>query len=317
MDTAEARLTFMVVPEGGRGEVRQLSIPLWMVRLGLGTLGGGIAMLVVLVGVGVAMAPRIADHDAVVGENMALRARIERIDGELADLASTVQRVRVYDERLRALAARKQLPGGAGLLDPDEDAARRAWIAGVVGASAVDLESDLRGSPDLRAAALERDITELGSELRSLSSVMDLRALEAARTAAPGVSVVVPPLATLSYNSPYGWRKSPFGRGWKFHPGLDFEADWNEPVYAVAEGLVVFSGWYGGYGNVLDIDHGNGIVTRYGHNTRLLVSEGMTVSAGDEIALAGSTGASTGVHLHFEIRFDGEAVDPTPWVEGG
>ena len=68
---------------------------------------------------------------------------------------------------------------------------------------------------------------------------------------------------------------------------------------------------------LLDIDHGNGIVTRYGHNTRLLVSEGMTVSAGDEIALAGSTGASTGVHLHFEIRFDGEAVDPTPWVEGG
>ncbi len=307
----------MVVPEGGRGQVRQLSVPLWAVRLALGALGGGVALLVVLVSVGIAVAPRIADHDAVVGENMALQARLERIDGELAGLASTVQRVRVYDERLRDLAARQQLPAGAGLLDPDEDAARRAWIAGVVGASAADLESDLRESPDLRAAALERDMTELGSELRSLSSVLDLRVLEQARTAAPAFSIVVPPLATLSYNSPYGWRKSPFGRGWKFHPGLDFEADWNEPVYAVAEGLVVFSGWYGGYGNVLDIDHGNGIVTRYGHNTRLLVSEGMTVSAGDEIALAGSTGASTGVHLHFEIRFDGEAVDPTPWVEGG
>ncbi len=306
----------MVVPEGGRGKVRQLSVPLWAVRLVLGALGGGVALLVVLVGIGVAVAPRIADHDAVIGENMALRARLERIDGELADLASTVQRVRVYDERLRDLAARKQLPG-AGPLDPDEDAARRAWIAGVVGGSSADLEPELRDTPDLRAAALERDAAELGNELRALSSVMDLQALEQSRSAASSFSIVVPPLATLSYNSPYGWRKSPFGRRWKFHPGLDFEADWNEPVYAVAEGLVVFAGWYGGYGNVIDIDHGNGIVTRYGHNTRLLVSEGMTVSPGDEIALAGSTGASTGVHLHFEIRFDGEAVDPTPWVEGG
>ena len=109
-----------------------------------------------------------------------------------------------------------------------------------------------------------------------------------------------------------GQLSSPFGiRGFSFHPGVDICNAVGTPVRAAKGGVVVSSGWMGAYGYAIDIDHGGGVVTRYGHCSRLEVAAGQSVEAGQEIAKMGSTGRSTGPHVHFEVRLQGRAVNPT------
>lgn len=111
--------------------------------------------------------------------------------------------------------------------------------------------------------------------------------------------------------STFGSRVDPVYGGGAFHEGLDIADDFGTPVVATAAGVITFAGYTdGGYGNLVEIDHGNGIVTRYGHNSTLLVSEGMQVRQGQPIALMGSTGKSTGAHVHYEVRVNGNPVDP-------
>jgi len=98
------------------------------------------------------------------------------------------------------------------------------------------------------------------------------------------------------------------------HTGLDFRAQTGDPVRATANGKVVSSGWSGGYGRMVEIDHGNGLSTRYGHLSAIDVSEGQGVRVGQVIAKVGSTGRSTGPHLHYETRIDGDAVDPQKFL---
>lgn len=108
-----------------------------------------------------------------------------------------------------------------------------------------------------------------------------------------------------------GQLSSPFGiRGYSFHPGVDICNFVGTPIRAAKGGVIVSSGWMGAYGYAVDIDHGGGVVTRYGHCSRLLVSPGQSVEAGQEIAKMGSTGRSTGPHVHFEVRIQGRAVNP-------
>lgn len=108
---------------------------------------------------------------------------------------------------------------------------------------------------------------------------------------------------------------SHFGPRWGgFHEGLDIAVPTGTPVRASKEGYVTFSGWNGGYGNAIDIDHGGGVVTRYAHNSRLLVSRGSFVYQGQVIAYSGNTGRSTGPHLHFEIRLNNRPVNPIRYL---
>lgn len=110
--------------------------------------------------------------------------------------------------------------------------------------------------------------------------------------------------------SGFGWRTSPFGEGNEQHAGVDIAVSLGTPVVATADGEVVESGPVGDYGNMVQVDHGNGLATVYGHNSRLAVTAGQTVLKGQVIAYAGSTGKSTGPHVHYEVRKDGVAVDP-------
>ena len=117
-------------------------------------------------------------------------------------------------------------------------------------------------------------------------------------------------------SSYFGYRVHPIFKTKKLHTGIDIPAPVGTSIVAAADGTVIYSGTLGGYGNAIMIDHGGGIVTLYGHNSSLSVSEGAQVSRGSTIAKAGSTGYSTGPHCHFEVRKNGAYVDPISWLKG-
>jgi murein DD-endopeptidase MepM/ murein hydrolase activator NlpD len=114
--------------------------------------------------------------------------------------------------------------------------------------------------------------------------------------------------------SGFGWRTHPILGYQRFHSGLDIGADYGTLIHAADSGTIIFAGWYGGYGNAVIIDHGGGVTSLYGHTSELYVVEGQTVQRGQTIAAVGSTGFSTGPHLHFEVRENGEPVDPTAYL---
>ena len=113
----------------------------------------------------------------------------------------------------------------------------------------------------------------------------------------------------------FGGRRNPFGGGgYEFHSGQDIEAAWGAPVVSGASGTVSFIGWQNGYGQLVVIDHGGGLTTRYGHLSHIDVSLNQTVSRGQFIGKVGSTGRSTGPHLHYEVRISDEPVNPMPYL---
>jgi murein DD-endopeptidase MepM/ murein hydrolase activator NlpD len=118
------------------------------------------------------------------------------------------------------------------------------------------------------------------------------------------------PAAAGTVSSIFGLRADPLSGARRFHQGVDIAAPAGTAVKAAAAGKVTFSGWLDGYGNVVDVDHGNGLVSRYGHNAQNLVREGEPIEAGQAIALVGSTGRATGAHVHFELRKRGKPVNP-------
>ena len=119
-----------------------------------------------------------------------------------------------------------------------------------------------------------------------------------------------------AFTSAFGVRSDPFRGGAAMHPGIDLAGPHGTPIYATADGVVLRSGWNGGgYGNLVEIDHGRGITTRYGHLSAMLVATGGKVTRGQLLGRMGSTGRSTGNHLHYEVRIDGRAVNPIPFMK--
>jgi len=143
-----------------------------------------------------------------------------------------------------------------------------------------------------------------------------LTRLEAVRNTAESLPFRNPGIGK-DITSPFGNRRDPFLGRLALHSGIDFRFAPGEKVRPTAPGKVINAGWTGGYGNMVEIDHGNGISTRYGHMSQILVKAGDTVDRGDVIGLAGSTGRSTGTHLHYEVRQNGRAVDPMYFMNAG
>ncbi len=122
------------------------------------------------------------------------------------------------------------------------------------------------------------------------------------------------PVAQGYVSSSYGYRRDPFNGRSRMHRGIDFAAKTGTPIYSVAVGVISFVGRKGGYGNAVEVDHGNGLVSRYGHLSEFKIEIGALVKKGDLIALAGSTGRSTGPHLHLEILQNGTQIDPSKYL---
>jgi murein DD-endopeptidase MepM/ murein hydrolase activator NlpD len=126
----------------------------------------------------------------------------------------------------------------------------------------------------------------------------------------PDITILTTQPIEDGLSSGYGWRDDPIRHTWRFHGGTDFPSEPGTPVAVAGDGVVTFAGRQGGYGNVIYVDHGGGVITLYGHLRRIETKKGDTVTAGARIGQVGSTGRATGPHLHFEVRLDGNRVDP-------
>lgn len=146
---------------------------------------------------------------------------------------------------------------------------------------------------------------------RMLTALDRMEAMEAALASIPTSM----PAAVGLMSSGFGYRSDPFNGGAAMHAGLDFKGPIGTPILAAADGKVSFAGWQGGYGNCIEITHANGLVTRYAHMSGFNVSLGQKVSRGSQIGRMGSTGRSTGPHLHFEVRLNGAAINPRKFLE--
>ena len=206
--------------------------------------------------------------------------------------AETDRRVKIVEERQLMLAA--ALQGG----DVDIETLKQlGFYPAAAGTGAV-------GGP-FDAANADPTFKQLFNSWKKLDTLA-------------GGAIAVPsdkPLRTAEFTSGFGSRDDPFRHGAAFHPGIDLAAPYGTPVYATADGTVVRAGWNsGGYGNMVEVDHGRGIITRYGHMSAVLVHPGDRVTRGQQVGRVGSTGRSTGNHLHYEVRIDDSPVNPIPFM---
>ena len=234
-------------------------------------------------------------------QDKALKTAQDDAQREINAVAARVGELQIQANRLNALGERLAKDGKFtdGEFNFDK-------LPGVGGNETVeDVKSkDLLG--DLSALQVQFDNS--GRQLSVLEAILFDQHLEMSRTPStlPGRGYIT---------STFGTRSDPFSGGRAHHKGIDFEANTGDPVFAAADGVVSFTGIKSGYGNVVEVDHGNGYVTLYAHNSAFTVRVGDLVRAGQQVAKAGSTGRSTGPHIHFEVHTNGVAVNPKPFLD--
>lgn len=256
--------------------------------------------------------------NALHAENELYRSQLKMADEKMQALENKAKTVEKISGQLQELVRTNggTVPENTGM-----------GTGGIGGASTVPDIAKTAGNKkeDDEKIAVSKTPGELLKEMRRLDERLDkqIRLVVALRSefmnqAYGAVSSVVNPTAETPniwpvagpISSYYGYRTSPGGIGSTFHEGVDIAGDYGTPISATAAGTVTQAGWVGGYGYLVEVKHADGIVTRYGHNSAVLVYEGQHVDQGSMIALMGSTGNSTGPHCHYEVRIHGEAVDP-------
>jgi murein DD-endopeptidase MepM/ murein hydrolase activator NlpD len=238
----------------------------------------------------------IATNERTVRARKAAQARVATIE---ADLERT--RLELQQEEQAQEEARSQLDSLAG------ERRNLVELASVRRRSVASQVAQIEGLSAAEEASLEGLILEREREMDA-----ERRAAGIAGGVESGGAGAFSWPVTGTITSPFGWRSNPFGGSPEFHQGLDIAAPMGTTVTAAAGGTVIMAQWYGGYGNYILIDHGGGYSTGYGHLSAIYVSNGQSVQRGQAIGAVGSTGQSTGPHLHFEVRIAGKPVDPAP-----
>lgn len=220
---------------------------------------------------------------------------------EAAPLASVEARQLAFAERLTRFADRQSAAAETAMrklgLNPDRMLASLDDRSAMGGPLIAFLPST-KGSVDPRFRRLGLSLARMDALHRGLE----------------GIPQVVPAAAN-QITSGFGYRSDPFAGEAAFHAGLDFKGPMGAPIFSAASGKVAFVGRRAGYGNSIDIDHGNGLHTRYAHMSAFRARVGQKVTGGQVIGAVGSTGRSTGPHLHFEVRLNGQPVNPRPFLE--
>ena len=235
---------------------------------------------------------------------------IEELEGQIQEFEEERQEI------IGNLTSRSVIPPIASLLSDMEYAQLKLRIAAptapqnepVVGLMGFGRRSTL--SEETVIDRLDFLVGELETQRRLLNSLEIYK--EKMQPYLLNFPTVWPVQGNIS--SGFGWRRNPFGRGREFHQGIDIPARTGTPILAAGGGTVLSSGWINGYGNTVVIDHGGGLTTKYAHNTRNTVIAGQRVERGDIIAHVGSTGRSTGPHLHYEVRRHGQPINPVGFL---
>lgn len=253
------------------------------------------------------------------GANGAALAEISRLQAEMAQQEIALAQAREEAQReVNAIAARVgELQAQANRLNALGDRLTRVGklkdgefnFSELPGQGGSETASDV-ASGDLLSSldSLQSQFAHSGRQLSVLEALLFDQKLDNKRTPAG-----MPAPGYIS--SGYGSRSDPFGGGRAHHAGIDIDANAGDPITAAADGVVSFSGWRNGYGNTIQIDHGNGFKTLYAHNSSNLVKAGDVVRGGQLIGKVGSTGRSTGAHLHFEVTLNGRQVNPRQYLD--
>lgn len=263
-------------------------------------------------------------------ENGELKAQFEVVQSKMSTIETTLERVKALTTKLKMITAVNDPDRGLNLAmgpvardDMEEMAAAEERMpASIVGDEPVFKTKSL---PDLTSHVLaeeqDRDYARLSirldrvvrrSQLREVGMVEIMDFLKDREDILASTPLGKPALGWIT--SGFGARVSPTTGKTLMHEGLDIAAAPGAPVYATAEGIVKFAGYDPGYGKVVKIEHGYGVETRYGHNSQLKVTAGQRVKRGDLIAFVGTTGRSTGPHLHYEVISNGAPVDPQRYI---
>ncbi|CAM4355760.1 M23 family metallopeptidase [Kerstersia similis] len=248
---------------------------------------------------------RIMPPEQILRDSAFLRDNVGMLAGKVGDLQA---RLATLDGLGRRLANR------AGLRVPDGE-----FHSGATGGALSPVDG-VMDDTDGAAAAQRYSAEDIGRLLDELQRKLEEQSgmytvLDAALTRQGADMARMPTRQPLAEKYPYlsssyGWRRNPVTGRMSMHEGLDFAAPSGTPIVAASGGVVVESGYHSAYGNMVEIDHGDGLITRYAHARKLLVKNGDLVAPGQQIAEVGSTGRSTGPHLHFEVRMAGQALDP-------
>ncbi len=290
----------VIVMQSAKAKPRTISIPrtlLVFVAIGIGSLFA-FSLYAGLCGV----SERI-DHARLAGlssENETLRAELDRLTEKVTSLEGDMNEHVVFEERMRIMAD----------LEPiDKD----VWEVGIGGPETGYTLPD--GPLGERISLLDSDIEKLLRQMKLQRHSFD-EIYEQLRQKTEDLKYIpsLRPVDGGFISSGFGKRRDPFTKRISRHEGLDFQTRSGAKVYATADGVVVVSKYSRGYGYTVEIDHGNGMVTRYAHNAKNLVRVGKNVKRGDVIAYVGNTGRSTAPHLHYEVRISGVAQNPLKYI---
>ncbi|MEO8189412.1 MAG: peptidoglycan DD-metalloendopeptidase family protein [Acidobacteriota bacterium] len=281
--------TIIFVPHA-RAKFRKLTVSTRL--LGIAAAGAALVLLAAVSFGWAFLSSTRSDHQylQVLADNARLKSTSAALHGRLEGLSRQLSEFEARTRRLSIVA---------GLAESG-----RTGAGGPLAVNAFPIALDGRSEA---ATPLAERSASLGSRLNALERQFERR--DALVSAMPTVAPVHGLL-----NSGFGSRRDPITGQGAFHPGLDISTRRREPVLATASGTVIKSGWAGDYGNAVEIDHGNGFRTVYGHLDAMLVRQGQRVSRGERVGLVGSTGRSTGPHLHYEVRQGDRLLNPLEYI---
>jgi murein DD-endopeptidase MepM/ murein hydrolase activator NlpD len=303
----------MVIPERTR-RVHKVVVPFFMLKFGAALCSLGVIFLLIIGIDYIHVLGRIAENKQLKGENFKLRQEIQVIRNKVDSMETTIERVRNYAKKLQILTGQTEkgeaeMPQGSIDTDLEREPASKM----------PDRHSELMIQPGAALASLDENPLELRvDQLQTVSynTESNLSRLQVFLLAKGAIASATPSLLPIAgwLSSPFGYRRNPYDGSFRLHAGVDLAADPGTPVRAPAPGMVIFSGNREGYGKVIVINHGYGISTLFAHLSKFFVNSGDHVKRGEIISEVGSTGHSTGPHLHYEIRKNGIPVNPTTFM---
>lgn len=304
--TKSNHATFMYIPES-ESKVVSLRIPLWMPK--------AIALALVLLLIGTSSLLYMTNSinkkynsskdeiSALASVNSSQKQEIQKLQND------AIQIQQQLEENIKALDQIKEIVGIKKTTETKEEST-------TIQPSSTDSSQSTPTDTSQQLDQIKTSYKELSTQLLSQRQLIDssvdvVKKQVSFLNAMPSIKPV-----NTRITDTYGNRSNPFtNRGSEFHKGIDFAGATGTSIKATGDGVVTFAGWQSGYGKVLIISHGYGITTLYGHNSKLLVEKGDKVKKGQIVSKMGSTGRSTGSHLHYEVRVDGKIVNPSKYFK--